>query len=94
MTEYIVKIPEWYLLVIATRGDMGDDDLPELVQTWAEKECARLGLNKKLREERRENLKRLRKRMKKALGNDLTKEIEEYFNDDFSYFVRDVFERK
>ena len=92
--EHNVDIPEWYLLVIATRGDMGDDDLPGFMQTWAEKECARLGLNEKLREERRENLKRLRERMKKTLGNDLVEEIEECIDDTLSYFVRDVFTRK
>jgi hypothetical protein len=78
--KYSVEIPEWYLLTIATWGNLGDNELPELMQLWAEKECNRLGLKEKLSAERKLKLEILTQRMKRTLGNELTEEITDYVN--------------
>ena len=66
--KHAVEIPEFYLLVMATHGNLGSGTVPKLMQTWATKECERLGLHDQLVELRKRNLEKLRQRLQNVLG--------------------------
>lgn len=71
-----ISIPEWYLLTIAVHGNMGDGELPDLMKTWAEKECRRLGLADKVKELKSERLTELKRRLTNTLGADFVGDVE------------------
>ena len=75
-----VIMPEYYLLVIAVYGNMGDGELPELMKQWASSECRRLGLNNKLEELRAEKLKNIEKIIANIVGKHRTEEIAGFIN--------------
>jgi len=63
-----VEIPEVYLLAIAI-GSMGDEELLNLIRTWAFEECKRLDLGDSVVELQRKRLAELEIRLKNALGH-------------------------
>ena len=70
MNKLTVEIPEYFLLTIAVHGKMGDGKLPDLMRTWAQNECRRLGLDGKLKELQDERLRDLEKRIRNVMGDD------------------------
>lgn len=61
MPKVTVEIPEAYLLHIATYGGMGTGEFSDLMRIWAEKECVRLNLEKRLKEMQLAKLEKLRR---------------------------------
>ena len=72
----IVDIPENYLLIIASHGNMGSGDLPTFMKMWAQKLCVENGLSEKLREAQIENTIQLRTRISNVLGTDSMQKID------------------
>lgn len=68
--KHTVEIPEFYLLTIAAYGNMGDGDLPKIMQIWAQRECKRLGIESKMIDLQKEHLRELEKRIRNVVGND------------------------
>ncbi len=75
--EMQVEIPTVYLLTIACYGNIGDGELPDLIQTWAERKCKELGLEKRLHKMREEKISNLRVRLRNTLGKELVDKLEE-----------------
>jgi hypothetical protein len=74
--KHIVEIPELYLIHIAASGKMGTGELLALMRIWAEKECERLGLMPKLREEQKAILKKSHEHLSNALGKENMQKID------------------
>lgn len=69
--KHQVEIDEWYLLTIATHGTLGDGELPDLMERWAQQEVERLGLGGKLKELRLEKVRDLESKLRNTLGNEM-----------------------
>jgi hypothetical protein len=77
MTEsHAVEIPESLLLILASRGNMGDGKIPYTMQCWAEQECKRLGLTEKVLQEKARNYAEVKVRAKAILGTSTVDEVE------------------
>lgn len=68
--KHTVEIPEFYLLVIATHGNLGSGKVPALMRAWATRECERLGLHDQFVALQKRNLVELRERLKNTLGQE------------------------
>lgn len=75
-TERTVSIPESFLLTIAVYGNMGDGDLPKLMQIWAENKCKDLGLASEMSSLRNERYEELKQRVSNVFGSDTAERIE------------------
>ena len=75
--KFTVEIPEILLLILASRGNMGDDEIPRMMQLWAEGECKRLGLAEKMIQEKARNYDEVKTRAVAILGASTVKEVEE-----------------
>mgnify|MGYP003551818683 CR=1 FL=1 len=75
--NHSVEIPESLLLILASRGNMGDDRIPKIMQLWAERECERLGLAEKMIQEKARNYEEVKARAAAILGASTVKEVEE-----------------
>ena len=75
--EYMVKIPETFLVHIAATGKMGSGELLELIRIWAQKECNRIGIEHKVKDAQMQNIKELRERLKNTIGQDLMDELDQ-----------------
>jgi hypothetical protein len=73
---HTVEIPEWILLTLAAYGNMGEGEIPKLVQLWAESECKNRGLHEQLKAERNERYAELKKRVSNVWGSDVVSKIE------------------
>jgi hypothetical protein len=76
METITLEIPESYLLHIAVTGKMGSGEVLDLMRIWAEKECVKHGLERKLRKLQVKNLKELNKRLKNTIGDELMGELD------------------
>lgn len=65
--KFTVEIPEILLLILASRGNMGDDEIPRMMQLWAEGECKRLGLAEKVLQEKARNYAETTERIKRMI---------------------------
>lgn len=74
--QYVVAIPEYFLLILAVGGNMGDGEIPSLMQEWARKEVKRLGFINQYVQMQVEHAGDLGKRLEKTLGLDVAKDIE------------------
>lgn len=70
-----VEISKNYLLTIATHGNMGSGELPDLMQHWAIKVLIDNGLGKELEEEQNKKLKQLFSNIKKVAGDDFAEQL-------------------
>jgi hypothetical protein len=68
--ELTVEIPKFYLLTIAAHGNMGDGELPKLMQTWAQIKCRELGLDPELISLQKERLRVMETNLRNVLGDD------------------------
>jgi hypothetical protein len=74
--KFTVEIPEILLLILASRGNMGDDEIPRMMQLWAEGECKRLGLAEKVLQEKARNYAEIKARVSAIIGSDTIEEVE------------------
>ena len=74
--NHSVEIPESLLLILASRGNMGDDRIPKIMQLWAERECERLGLAEKVLQEKARNYAEIKARVSAIIGSDTIEEVE------------------
>lgn len=73
-----VEIPESFLVTLSVYGNMGDGDLPKVMQLWAERECARLGLTDKVKTERENRYQELKRRVTNIMGSDTVDRLERF----------------
>jgi len=71
-----IDMPVDWLLIMASRGNFGDDRLPEIMKRWAEKQLRENGYANELSRHIKENLDELKARMAKVIGEDKIEEIE------------------
>lgn len=71
-----VEIPEAYLIILAVHGNMGDGEVPILMQDWAERQCKQLGLGRKMEDEKIKRYEIVRERATKILGPKMIEQIE------------------
>jgi hypothetical protein len=67
--DLTVKIPKSYLLTLAVYGNMGDGELPKLMQTWAQIRCRELGLDPELIALQKERLRSMEVNLRNVLGD-------------------------
>ena len=73
-----VEVPEQFLVTLSVYGNMGDGDLPKVMQVWAERECARLGLADKVRVERESRYQELKRRVTNIMGSGTVDRLERF----------------
>lgn len=71
-----VEIDKFYLLTIACYGNMGDGELPKIMQAWAQKTCKDVGLLEEFNQMQKERLAELRKRVVNVIGEDNMGKVE------------------
>lgn len=76
MMTHQIEIPEAFLIILAAHGNMGDGKLPFLMQSWAEQECQRLGIQDKMLQEKEKRYWQVINRAKAILGSNTVDEIE------------------
>jgi len=76
MMSHKIEIPEAFLLILAAHGNMGDGKLPSFMQSWAESECQRLGIQDKMLIEKEKRYQQAVRRAKAILGSNTVAEIE------------------
>lgn len=81
MKKHSVEMPESFLMTIATHGNLGDGDLPRLMQIWAENECKRLNITDDLLKMKHEKYKMLKEQVSNLLGSDTVERIEKAVSD-------------
>ena len=75
-TDIQVVIPKQILLTLAVYGNMGDGELPKIMQVWAERECLRVGLSEEVRLAREERYLELKRRVRNVVGSDVIGKLE------------------
>ena len=79
--EINANIPLNWLLIMATRGDMGSDKLPMFIQQWARKLLVDNGYQQELRKNQMDNINALRNSVSKVVGKDGMQLIDKTVNE-------------
>lgn len=68
--DLFVTMPKWFLLTLAVHGNMGDGELPKLIQIWAQNECKRLEIWDEFVLLQKEKTQELEQRLRNVFGDD------------------------
>ena len=71
----MVKIPVEWLLTLAVHGNMGDGEIPDIMQRWAKNKLIEAGYQKEYSDRQREKIKEATQKIKNIIGDDKTSKV-------------------
>lgn len=70
-----VKIPVEWLLILATQGNMGSGEIPDIMQRWAKDQLIQSRYQQEYSDRQKEVMQETLQRLKNVIGDDETAKV-------------------